>query len=443
MGLTNDERELLKQLYQRFQDGPLDPDDPFYVPVYQDGDYDPVRELEIEIRWARFETTQFLSGFRGAGKTTELRRLKKRLADEGYSVVMASYEEYLSPTDEVDLGSLLLTIAGAFEDAARKDLNHLVGLSFAPSAWKGMWEFVKGVEVQGAEVGLKAGVLNSEADLKLHLKSTPSVRSAIREFLKHRVGALKGKVDEFFVQAVEAIQARNGGKPVVFLFDSIEKVRGTASTEPDFQRSIELLFSQSEFLRFPKMHMVYAVPPWLKFANPGLGPLLLLPAVRLEDDDGRPYAQGRAAMRRILERRFAGLAPIERIFGSDRIDDVLITKSGGDFRTFLRLVAWVLRAADRGDSLPVAREAVERACDAERDQMLPIAIEDAQRLDRIAQDKKDPLESSRPDDIAWLTRMLDNHRLLYLKNGGERYHLHPLIAAEVEEIVERHPPPAR
>jgi len=60
---------------------------------------------------------QSLSGYRGSGKTTELFRPGKLLADEGCQVIYANAGSHLSNAAPVDTGNFLLVLAGAFNDA--------------------------------------------------------------------------------------------------------------------------------------------------------------------------------------------------------------------------------------------------------------------------------------------------------------------------------------
>ncbi|MBY0507526.1 MAG: hypothetical protein K2X03_26670 [Bryobacteraceae bacterium] len=116
---------------------------------------------------------------------------------------------------------------------------------------------------------------------------------------------------------------------------------------------------------------------------------------------------------------------------------MLIQNCGGDFRTLLNLVREVLLRANRLPSLPVTDVAIEEACTAVRAQMLPIPVDEARRLDRISRSKTDVLETDGAKEVDSVTRLLDTHRLLFLKNGGEWYDVHPLIQDEVADIVRR------
>jgi len=86
---TND-LEFLKWLHQQLKvDEPLHPGNPLYEPIYTSVSDDPVELIYKSFSRAEVESLNFISGFRGSGKTTELFRLKKQLEDDGLFVAVA------------------------------------------------------------------------------------------------------------------------------------------------------------------------------------------------------------------------------------------------------------------------------------------------------------------------------------------------------------------
>lgn len=62
---------------------PLDPDHPYYVQILQSTpEKDPILMLWQRLDWSESESVNLLTGFRGNGKSTELRRLKQLLESE-------------------------------------------------------------------------------------------------------------------------------------------------------------------------------------------------------------------------------------------------------------------------------------------------------------------------------------------------------------------------
>ncbi len=433
MLLTAADKQFLKHLYQGVDDRPLQPGDPFYEGVYQaKGCEDPVDELERRIEYADVQSTSLFSGFRGSGKTTELFRLRERLRNTGATVLYADALEYLNPGSPVEIADLLVVLAGAFSDALEAEKIDIATESY----WQRLRNSLANTEVGVKELGLKAGSEGAGVDLKLEFRNTPSFRRRLSQHLSTRIGELRDEVWLFFEDGVKAIRKRRGGDTkVVFLFDSLEQIRGSLSNERDVTRSVELLFSTHlRNLEIPYVHSVYTVPPWLKFVLPGVN-MIVLPCLPLwKNDAARTECHhGPGAMRSLVVKRFTE-AGLKRFFGPQAVArvDRLIGLCGGHFRDLLLLLReTVLRA----DSLPVAEEAIERAIVRVRSNFLPISLDDARWLFEIERERVSLLKSSDPAEVNRLTRFLDTHVVLYLKNGQEWYDVHPLVREEVKEIV--------
>jgi hypothetical protein len=84
------------------------------------------------------------------------------------------------------------------------------------------------------------------------------------------------------------------------------------------------------------VHVVYTVPPWLKFVLPGLS-MFVLPCLRLwnNDSDRSECASGGSALNFMVKKRF-GAEGLQRFFGPDPLTrtGMLIALSGGHFRDF-------------------------------------------------------------------------------------------------------------
>jgi hypothetical protein len=80
MPLSQSDRGFLKKVYKDLGDEPLQPDSPFYEPIYEAlGLDDPVQQISTLIDFGGVQSMRLFSGFRGSGKTTELLRLKRKL----------------------------------------------------------------------------------------------------------------------------------------------------------------------------------------------------------------------------------------------------------------------------------------------------------------------------------------------------------------------------
>lgn len=433
--MTPEDRKFLKEIYKRLGDNPLEPGDALYQPVYQaPGLEDPIELLQRHIEYTDVESLQMFSGFRGSGKTTELFRLRKNLEDAGYLVLYSDALDYVNPSEEIDISDLLIVLAGAFSDA----LDDVLKVDIAhESYWTRLKNYLNKTDVDITEAGVKTGV-----ELKLALKTTPSFRQNLQRVLSNRIGELRQNVVSFFEDGVKAVRTEQGeDKQIVFIFDSLEQIRGSLSNEQTVIRSVERLFANHlKLLALPYIHAVYTVPPWLQFVMPNAVDVYMLPSVcQWHNDPPRSKKPaGCDALNELVRKRF-GNDGFVRFFGGDFVSACetagkLIDVCGGHFRDLLLLLR---EAALRAKTLPVSQDVLDSAIKSVRTNFLPIAIEDALWLARIEEQRTTALPSVSPEDVSRLTRFLDTHFVLYLKNGDEWYDIHPLIRDEVAEIVKR------
>jgi hypothetical protein len=431
MPLSADDKKFLKGIYQELQDRPLEPGDPRYQPVYQHpGCEDPVDLLQRRIEYAETESLTLFSGFRGSGKTTELLRLKKNLEESGHTVLYADALDYVDPANPIEITDLLIIVAGAFSDELEKQRIDIASENY----WTRFANWLTRTSVNIKEFGIKAGTDKSGAELKLELHDNPSFRQRLAAALSGRVGELRAEVNQFFEDGFKSVRKQRGEDTrVVFLFDSLEQIRGSLSNEQEVTRSIERLFSSS-MLAINNLHVVYTVPPWLKFMLHGMD-MIVLPCLRLwENNPPRSCCgPGNDALRALIRKRFSSDG-LERFFGPDPLPRAqrLIDLCGGHFRDLLLLLRQtVLRA----DSLPVSAKAIDGAILNVRSNFLPISLDDAKWLAEIERERKTLLRTTDPADIHRLTRFLDTHVVLYLKNGEEWYDVHPIVRDEVISIA--------
>ncbi len=434
-------------MYQRLHEEPLETSKPedneLYEPVYQrlaeadDPEADPVYHLERHIKFRDVESIQFFSGFKGSGKTTELLRLKQRLSQAGYIVLYANALDYINPSGILDITDLLLSVASALGDKLRDPAVLGENLKI-PSFGDRMDSFFKSIKV---EPGLNLAI--PWLSIKAEMKESPSFRQRLQTALASHINVLKAEVNRFVQDCIKAVDKHQedmkaGSRSIVFLFDSLEQIRGGSSTESLVQESVEKVFTNHlGKLKFPYLHMVYTVPPWLKFVASTIGSMVVLPSVRQwgRDPARTPYEPGQEALRGVLRRRFTEAGCV-RLFGPSERSTLqpLIDHCGGHFRDLLRLVSQALLTTR---SLPISARVVEHAIQKVRSDFLPLLVSDAQWLKRISDTRAADPRS--PEDRTRLIRFLDGHMVLYLRNGHEWYDVHPLIREEVAAIVKRNP----
>ena len=140
--MTERDEKFLADFFRKVGDAPLPSYDERYVEIYENpalAEHDPVDLLARAITWTP-ESVQLLSGYRGTGKSTELRRLQKRLQEDDYLVFLYDVEEWLNLSAPVDVSDFLylpisnedarwLAEIARSHDIALRDLKALPGLT--------------------------------------------------------------------------------------------------------------------------------------------------------------------------------------------------------------------------------------------------------------------------------------------------------------------------
>ncbi|KFE68106.1 hypothetical protein [Hyalangium minutum] len=417
---------FLRSFFRAVTDRPIEFDDgepSTYVRLYDSpalAPHDPVEMLARPIEFALGSSVQLFSGFRGSGKSTELRRLRQRLLQQGYKVVLCDIEDYLNLSQNVDVSDFLMALAGAFGEGLRAQ-GYLSGDPAEENYWDRLVVFLKDTEIRIPEVG--AGGL-----LKASLKSDPSFRQKLQERMAGHLGALVESIRTFFSSCIQRIKKKFGqDTEVVLLVDSMEHIRGTSTNAVGVQDSVINLFtSHSDKLQFADLHVVYTIPPYLKVLYQNLGTLyapggvFVLPTLKIRNKEGSEVFQpGLDLMEKLISRR----GDWRKLLGDNRQTlDEISKLSGGHLRDFLRLFAEIIRRADK---LPVPDATLQAAISQVRSEFLPIADKDAIWLSKIAATHSVALPDNK--DLHDLARYLDTHLALCYRNGDEWYDVHPLV----------------
>ena len=434
-------QKALKTFYNALKDEPLEPNDKFYVPGVhiEDVGGDPIIDLATQIDWDEGGGVYPFTGQRGTGKSTELRRLRVELRNRGHVALMADMAEYMNLTTAVEVGDFLIAIMGALSERVegeyREDPTY-------QSYWDRIVKFL-GTEVKLDGIDLKGG----GATLKLSLREDPDFRRRVQEGLRGHVAKLTQQAREFAGSVVTLIRKRtqDPAKKVVFIVDSVERIRGVGGDAEAVYKSVENLFSgHADKLVFPPLHVVYTIPPYLPILAAGIGAFLgggavcSLPSVHVFKKRSRePDEAGLGIMERIIAKRYSDWTAI---FATDALRRLALS-SGGDLRDFFRLIRIGLaRAASPDTPLPVGPRVVEHAETMVRNEMLPLAGEDLQWLKRIAATKDASLGAVK--DLPVLARYFETKMVLNYRNGDNWYDVNPLLREQVDTHVPPASPPA-
>jgi hypothetical protein len=433
------DEEFLGDLNEAMRDRPLDltiePDRKLYVPVYDAlaPEDDPVRLLVNQIRRSRRAAAAHLfSGYRGSGKSTELRRLQNRLRELGFDVVYVDLDEYLDPFTPVEVGDYLLDVAGAFDDAVRA--LGPPGVAAGPTFWERLGGWLRSWEFAVDEFSAEVGGVAAKAGLKVSLKENPTFRRRLAEHLSHRLEFVVKEIHDFVADGALALQAATGSAGVVMLVDSTEKLGDTDETGDGVKSSVRSLFAQhAHRLRFPGVQCVYSIPPDLPIREPRAvsanydGAIFSLTAITVEKrsvDGARARHQpGVDALVDVLRRR----APdVERLFGTRDALDEIVCASGGNLRNLLFLVRQVI---SRTFDLPASPRAVAGAVKQLTDDYKWLTGDEKRWLAQLVATGQPRLDDE--DDRVRFADFLDRQVVLPYRNGDEWFDVLPPVRALV------------
>lgn len=418
---------------------PLTADHAFYVPLDADargGDQGCVGRLKrtLDLAGPLEETCQLFTGFPGAGKTTELHRLRRALeADpaEATRAIYVDFEQYIDRFSPITISDVLRVLAYVLDREAT--IAETKDPDAKPGYLEKLWRFL------GQDVQLKDfGYANMGPELLFELRDNPTFRERAREVMSLRFQQFAEEAVATMTQAVVRLRAAALCERVVVLADSLEKL--TPVREEDrrvVESSVEALFLQHARLLQIPCHVVYTFPFWLGFRTAGLGSAyhqetVILPMVKVRTREGEPWEPGLQRLEEIVRRRL----DVDRVFGDPARLRPLLEASGGYPRDLLRLVREVLFQAAAFPVTPVDVERViaqlaQSYADVVRSTDVPL-------LDEVERTHAMPLGDH--DETQAFGRLLDRWLVLAYRDDRRWYGVHPLVTAARARFS--HPPPA-
>ena len=326
----------------------------------------------------------------------------------------------------------MAALAGSVEKSSCAGLKPL-----SESYWKRLQKFLSS-EVTLEKIDLDFNPIGIGGKLGLKLKTDPQFKLRIQKHLEGHLTRLVEDARNFVDELVNTIRKedRDPDKKVVLLVDSLEQLRGVGEDAPSIYGSVVELFSgQSANLEFPKLHVVYTVPPYLTTLAHNLGrslgghPITQWPNIHIRNRLNELDEKGLAIMEDIVSKRFPEWG---QIIPSTVLAE-LAKCSGGDLRDFFRLIReCVISLRTARISKPEAvleKDMVTRVIQQLKNELLPIADEDAEWLARIHRTKKEGLRSEK--DLLDSARLLDGNLIMNYLNGNSWYDVHPLLIEEI------------
>lgn len=436
-GVTPDDEVFLTQLHQALELKDFGPEDPRYVDLEQ---YpaavgpDAVKYLRRAIMRTTEGSVFFLSGLRGAGKSTQLRRLQNDLNTTGFAAVRLDAEDYLNLRQPIDVVEFLFFLVGGISDAIdAADWLPTAGPTLR--AWQRLREWLAALPERvtltpSASVGAGIdipGMAKADLNLKAEIRKDESFVASLREFLEGRLSALVRVANDLVGELVDELRAtweRTGREwlGLVVLVDSLDHIRGA-----DFltirQSLVDLFDKQSGSIILDRARTVFTVPPYVQIDYEVVRHIT---NVKVAERNRDPFPDGIAALREVLARRTPD-RNLLRLFPDEESLTSLIKSSGGNLRDLFRLV---IEVEIQAESLPVSAATIPAAEQSVRNGLLPISDDEMAVLIRVATEQVAPLRSQA--DWAELSGLYERHLILGYPNGETWYDIHPLIADHVK-----------
>lgn len=393
----------LEEAYQS-----LDPSSPLFSadPYYVARPDRPLEHLEHLIRVSRQPVKTLVAGQRGVGKTTELHILAEHLSEQ-FAVVWIDAAQLLDLAD-VSVEDVLLAMAFETYKTAQD-----MGLELQPEIVEELQEwFMKQVE----QAEYLTGVCTLEQllpSLSQQVRFSTASRKAIRERIAPNLGTLVEQINLLIMST----EVASGGKKIVFIFDSLDRV--------SLDVSHRLFVEGWSVISAPIAPIIYVISSAFLFdpqmaSSRQVDATVTVPNVTISGHDGVPWAPGFNYLRNVILKR------LDQSLIDEGALELIIQASGGNLRELLTLMrdAWlqadiknriVISLADAHKTIAKLRMEVQKM----------LRPQDVLLLQRIHQDKRLEGEADLP--------LMHPMAVLEYHNDEAWYDVHPVLLPLLEE----------
>lgn len=405
----------------------LDSTDDRYVDIDAIDPQHPVRGDDWVARLAgRIELSdrpvyELFTGLPGSGKSTELRRLVKRLQSRSNLLpVLIDAEAAIDLANPIDIPDIYFAILH-YTDAKVLELEGKIDATPMDEGYLGrFWSWITNIDVK---LNKAEFAIANAAKLVVELKDRPSLRAQVRESVTAHLPRFLDEAHEE-LRHLERRAIKLGFQGLAVIFDSLEKLRGTSTNWNAVMESAERIFgSGASYLRLP-VHVLYTIPTAL-IVRLRLESVQFLPMIKLRQRDGSRFEPGIDAARMIVTKRIP-LPALQDILGEkteDRIERI-IEWSGGYPREIVRLLQ--LYIGTSMDKWPLSDGDFERVLNQIADDYRKIVGTGTYEwLARVAVQQYLVLEGDSDREIA--DRLLQNNAILRYLNDRDWFDIHPAV----------------
>ena len=399
---------------------PLDMTQPEDAKLYVKGLHggvDAVGRLRRDILRVEGGGVFLFTGQPGSGKSTELQRLRRDLLEQGCKVYYCDLEEWLNLNAPVTLSSFIVALLASWVDQAQAPQGKRAPV-------ERLIDFFTKTRLVPENIKLEATGGPIKSQIQFALQSDENFRRQLEENLKRQLSSIVAQAHRFVAELKTDLCWR--GERCVLLADSIEKIRGYGDESSAVYESVQRLFvSEGAALRFPGVHVVYSVSPYLLEQNTqlaaslGVGYVVNMPSVHVFRQRSRePDEQGLEAIARLVATRFPRW---NTVFTPAQLRRMAIG-TGGELRDFLRCIRVAL--TDDIASLPVVDTTVDYALG----HVSPSKAVPAEHVAWMARvEASHEAELGAAIDAGLLQRYLATKHVLAYLNGDPWYAVHPML----------------
>ncbi|MEO1522397.1 MAG: ATP-binding protein, partial [Cyanobacteria bacterium J06633_2] len=246
--------EILKNIYNAFDPfEALLAGDPVYVNCNEvRGEENILVDVGRQITYTDRITHQLYTGHRGAGKSTELLRLKADLEGQDYRVVYFAAEEADIDPEDAQYTDILLA-------CTRNLLKELKGNTTPIMEWlrSRKTELIDALQSDVA-LGEDINVEVPFSKLTTTLKVSPTARAKIREMVEPHTPSLIEALNEFINEAM-AKTPHKATEKLILIVDSLDRIPPILR-ENESSNHEQIFVDRSEQLKMLGCHVIYTVP---------------------------------------------------------------------------------------------------------------------------------------------------------------------------------------
>lgn len=359
------DQNLLKQIYNAFDPfHPLEADDPVYVNCQEvRGDGDIMIQLGNGILLSDQVTCQLYAGHRGAGKSTELKRLKKHLEDHQFYVVyFAADEEDIDPEDAQHT-DILLACTRHLLEALKDNANPNRLVNWLKDRGKALKDLAL-TEISFDDVTVETGI-KQFAKVSAILKAAPGSRQKIRQEIEKHTPSLIEALNEFITEAKKKLASKYS--ELIVIADNLDRIVPVFSEDGKRSNHDQIFIDRSEQLRKLNCHLIYTVPISMVYSDRAtvledrFGTIQALPMIMARTSDGKDYDPGIEKLKELIAKRICKLdanLTLEQVFEDEEGLKKLCLMSGGHVRNLMLLMKTAIQSTPK---LPIPSSAVQRA----------------------------------------------------------------------------------